>query len=318
MNKKLSVVIPCYNSEKSIANVVEKDISIFQENQIARFEFVLVNDNSKDGTWREIERLAAKYSFITGVNLAKNSGQHGAIMAGFHYVSGENVVVSDDDGQTQMEAIGTMLQQLETGYDVVMTKWGQRGKRSLIRKIGTTINDAVSNILLDNPDRTPLSIFFVARRFIIEEIIRYRNPYPYITGLVIRATHNIGVVEVEQLDRQTGQSGYSLKKLLALWVNGLTAFSIIPLRIASYIGAICAAAGMIYGIYVVIRKLVLGSVVAVGWSSSMAIFLFMSGVILFVLGIIGEYVGRIYMCINNAPQYVVRDVINHSEEKKND
>lgn len=318
MNKKLSVVIPCYNSEKSIANVVEKDISIFRENQITDFEFVLVNDNSRDGTWTEIERLAGKYPFVTGVNLAKNSGQHGAIMAGFHYVSGENVVVSDDDGQTQMEAIGTMIQQLETGYDVVMTKWGRRGKRSLFRKIGTAINDAVSNILLDNPDRIPLSIFFVARRFIIEEIIRYRNPYPYITGLVIRATHNIGVVEVEQLDRQTGQSGYSMKKLLALWVNGLTAFSIIPLRIASYIGVICAAAGMLYGIYVIIRKLILGSAVAVGWSSSMAIFLFMSGVILFVLGIIGEYVGRIYMCINNAPQYVVRDVINHSEGDHND
>ena len=318
MNKKLSVVIPCYNSEKSIANVVEKDISIFRENQIADFEFVLVNDNSRDGTWTEIERLAGKYPFVTGVNLAKNSGQHGAIMAGFHYVSGENVVVSDDDGQTQMEAIGTMIQQLETGYDVVMTKWGRRGKRSLFRKIGTAINDAVSNILLDNPDRIPLSIFFVARRFIIEEMIRYRNPYPYITGLVIRATHNIGVVEVEQLDRQTGQSGYSMKKLLALWVNGLTAFSIIPLRIASYIGVICAMAGMLYGIYVIIRKLILGSAVAVGWSSSMAIFLFMSGVILFVLGIIGEYVGRIYMCINNAPQYVVRDVINHSEGDHND
>lgn len=318
MNKKLSVVIPCYNSEKSIANVVEKDISIFRENQIADFEFVLVNDNSRDGTWTEIERLAGKYPFVTGVNLAKNSGQHGAIMAGFHYVSGENVVVSDDDGQTQMEAIGTMIQQLETGYDVVMTKWGRRGKRSLFRKIGTAINDAVSNILLDNPDRIPLSIFFVARRFIIEEMIRYRNPYPYITGLVIRATHNIGVVKVEQLDRQTGQSGYSMKKLLALWVNGLTAFSIIPLRIASYIGVICAAAGMLYGIYVIIRKLILGSAVAVGWSSSMAIFLFMSGVILFVLGIIGEYVGRIYMCINNAPQYVVRDVIKHSEGDHND
>lgn len=318
MNKKLSVVIPCYNSEKSIANVVEKDISIFRESQITDFEFVLVNDNSRDGTWTEIERLVGKYPFVTGVNLAKNSGQHGAIMAGFHYVSGENVVVSDDDGQTQMEAIGTMIQQLETGYDVVMTKWGRRGKRSLFRKIGTAINDAVSNILLDNPDRIPLSIFFVARRFIIEEMIRYRNPYPYITGLVIRATHNIGVVEVEQLDRQTGQSGYSMKKLLALWVNGLTAFSIIPLRIASYIGVICATAGMLYGIYVIIRKLILGSAVAVGWSSSMAIFLFMSGVILFVLGIIGEYVGRIYMCINNAPQYVVRDVINHSEGDHND
>ena len=309
MKEKLSVVIPCYNSEKNIENVINRDMEIFREQGVINFEFVLVNDCSSDGTWNVLTDLSQKYKNIVAINLAKNCGQHNAIMAGFHYATGDYVVVSDDDGQTQMEVISSMVEKLNEGFDVVMTNWEQRGHRSLSRRWGTVLNDKVSQVLMDNPDKIPVSIFFLAKRFVIEEVVRYERPYPFVTGLILRTTHNIGVVNVEQLQRQSGQSGYSFRKLLRLWMNGFTAFSILPLRMASYIGTLSALFGFIFGIFVIVRKIVMPQI-ATGWSSTVAIFMFMSGIILCVLGMIGEYVGRIYMCINNTPQYVIKEIRN--------
>ena len=307
----LSVVIPCYNSEKTIASVVEKEARVFRENGIDRFEFILVNDCSPDRTWDKLAELGNRYPFVKCINLSKNVGQHGAIMAGFNHVSGERVVLSDDDGQTQMEAIGQMMACMDTGYDVVMADTSfTHEKRSLLRRMGTKFNDAVSNVLLDNPNKTVLSIFFLARRFVIDEVIKYKNPYPYITGLILRVTHNIGVVKVEHLDRLAGTSGYTFGKLISLWTNGMTAFSIVPLRIAAYIGFFSALLGLLYGIYLAVRKLINPASIAAGWSSTVAIVLVMSGIILCVLGVIGEYLGRIYMCINNSPQYIIKDKLN--------
>ncbi len=219
-----------------------------------------------------LKKLTSEYSNIVAINLAKNSGQHNAIMAGFHFVSGDYIIVSDDDGQTQMERISSMLDKMSEGYDVVMTSWVQRGKRSLVRSIGTALNDTVSNILMDNPEKIPVSIFFLTKRFVIDEVIQYDRPYPFVTGLILRTTHNIGIVNVEQLERRSGQSGYSFRKLLSLWINGLTNFSILPLRMASYVGVASAIFGFAFGLFIIIRK-VLTPEIAAGWSSTVAIFL---------------------------------------------
>lgn len=308
MEEKLSVVIPCYNSERNIRSVIENDVQIFEKIGIVNYEFVLVNDCSPDNTWEILQALSKERKQIIAINLAKNAGQHGAIMAGFNYATGDYVVVSDDDGQTQMEMIGSMLNKLQEGYDVVSTEWVDRGKRSLFRKIGTAVNQKLTDILMDHPKDVVVSIFFLARKYIIDEIIKYKNPYPYIIGLVLRTTHNIATIQVKQLERKSGQSGYSVRKLLKLWLNGVTAFSIVPLRMATYMGCISAVCGFIYGVVIVIRKLINVNVAA-GWSSTVAILLFMLGLVLCVLGLIGEYIGRIYMCINNTPQYIVKDII---------
>lgn len=307
MKEKLSVVIPCYNSEKNIGDVINKDIQIFNELNIEEYEFILVNDHSPDNTWDVIRELSKQNSKITAINLAKNAGQHGAIMAGFHYVSGDYVVVSDDDGQTQMEVIWQMLDKIKEGYDVVSAEWVDRGRRSLFRRLGTAVNERMTNLLMGNPKGVAVSIFFLARKYIIDEIIQYHHPYPYILGLLLRTTHNIATIQTKQLERQTGQSGYSLKKLTSLWLNGVTAFSIVPLRIATYIGAFSSMCGFVFGLFIIIRRIFMHNVVA-GWSSTVAILLFMFGIVLCVLGIIGEYVGRIYMCINDTPQYVIKEI----------
>ncbi len=310
--KKISIVIPCYCSEKSIEDVINEDKKIFAEKGLHDYEFILVNDASPDNTWSVIKKLAVNDPKVKSINLTKNVGQHGAIMAGFRYVSGDYIVVSDDDGQTQMNVIDQMIQSLENGYDVASTYWKERGQRSLLRRLGTGLNVFVAKALMDQPDDVVMSIFFAAKKYVIDEIVKYDNPYPYITGLVLRTTHNIATIETEQLARKTGQSGYTFVKLLKLWMNGYTAFSIKPLRISTILGFLSSLVGVILGLYIIIRKIVFNDVLT-GWSSIVATVLFMSGMILCVLGMIGEYVGRIYMCINKTPQYCIKEVVKKEE-----
>ncbi len=313
MDKKLSVVIPCYNSEKNIEAVVRNVEDVLVENGISKYEFVLVNDCSHDNTWQIISTLALRQDNILAVDLAKNCGQHGALMAGFHYVSGDYVVTCEDDGQTQIEKIGEMLDKLDEGYDVVATKCTSRPSRSLFRRAGSWFTWRMARAMIPRPDGIRVSIFFLARRFVIEEMIKYQHSYPYVPGLLLRTTHNIGTVKVKQLERLSGESGYNFRKLMGLWLNGFTAFSVRPLRFATIFGSCVALAGIIYAIVIIVRRLAFGNVVA-GWSSTMAVMLIMFGIVLLVLGLIGEYVGRIYLCINNTPQYTVRRVEGVQEE----
>lgn len=304
----LSVVIPCYNAEKNIRMVIEHAQSVLRSNGIQAYEFILVNDCSKDGTYSVIKELAASNSHITVVDLAKNCGQHGALMAGFHYVSGEYVVTCEDDGQTQIAAVGEMLEKLSEGYDVVAARYLQRHQPSFFRNIGSYLAKQMSLWMLPRPKGISIPIFFLARRFVIDEMIKYEHSYPYITGLLVRTTHNIANINVQQLERISGKTGYTFKKLINLWINGFTAFSVRPLRVATFLGFGSSFAGILYAGSIVFRRFVMNNIVA-GWSSLISIVLIMSGIMLCVLGMIGEYVGRIYMCMNHTPQYVIRRVI---------
>lgn len=158
--------------------------------------------------------------------------------------------------------------------------------------------------------------YFAAKRFVIDEILKYQNAYPYVIGLVLRTTKNICNVKVEHRDRLAGVSGYSFKKLIALWVNGFTSFSVMPLRVASYGGVFVAIMGFLYAIYIIISKIANPDRI-IGWSSTIAIMLVLGGFVLIVLGMIGEYIGRIYICLNNAPQYVLRSIVNYDKAEIN-
>lgn len=322
IQNRLSVVVPCYNSEKNIERVIEGAEIIFEKNNIKDYEFILVNDCSRDNTFSVISKLAEEKSYVTAIDLAKNAGQHGALMAGFHYVTGEYVITCEDDGQTQISAVGEMLEKIGQGYDVVAAKYEQRPETSLMRRFGRYMGKKMAMTMLPRPEGVSVPIFFLAKRFIIDEIIRYDHPYPYITGLLLRTTHNIANVEVNQRERISGGSGYTFRKLLNLWMNGFTTFSVKPLRIAMFFGIASSAMGIIYALLIILRRIFLDDVI-MGWSSLSSIILIMSGIILCVLGMIGEYVGRIYICINNTPQYVIRYVITQlpltdQETKLND
>ncbi len=280
-----------------------------------QYEIILVNDASPDDTFGVIRRLCEGQKNVCGVNLAKNFGQHAALMAGFHYVHGDIIVCLDDDGQTPAAEVGKLLAGIEEGADVVYAKYAHK-QHSGFRNFGSKVNEWMARALLDKPKEISVSSYFAAKRFVIEEILRYSNPYPYVIGLVLRTTKKIVNVEVTHRAREVGTSGYTVGKLLALWFNGFTAFSVKPLRIATVIGMAFACIGFLYGIYTIIKKFVNPDVV-IGFSAMMSATVFFGGVILLVLGIIGEYIGRIYISLNNSPQYVIRESIDERDSVEN-
>jgi undecaprenyl-phosphate 4-deoxy-4-formamido-L-arabinose transferase len=275
------------------------------------YEIVLVNDASPDNTFEAIRALCEQQKNICGVNLAKNFGQHSALMAGFSYVKGDIVVCLDDDGQTPADEVGKLLDAIEEGADVVYARYEHK-QHSGFRNFGSKVNELMTRVMLGKPKDLYLSSYFAAKRFVVEEMLRYQNPYPYVIGLVLRSTKKIVNVDVTHREREIGTSGYTVGKLLALWFNGFTAFSVKPLRIATVLGVLSACAGFLYGIYTVIKKFVNPDVV-VGFSALMAATVFFGGLILLMLGIIGEYIGRIYISLNNSPQYVIRESIDERE-----
>ena len=311
MSKLVSFVIPCYRSEQTIGRVVEEIDVTMKALSGYEYEIVLVNYASPDDTFEVIRSLCAGRKNICGVNLARNFGQHAALMAGFRHTRGDVVICLDDDGQTPAGEAAKLLAKLEEGYDVVYAAYAHK-QHSFFRNFGSRVNALMTRVMLGKPKELYVSSYFAMKRFVAEEIIRYENPYPYVIGLVLRTTKKIANVEVAHRERQIGTSGYTMGKLLGLWFNGFTAFSIKPLRIATVIGVVSACAGFLYGIYTVLKKF-FNPAVPVGFSALMASLVFFCGLILLMLGLIGEYIGRIYISMNNSPQYVIRECVDERD-----
>lgn len=313
--KIISFVIPCYRSEKTLPGVVEEIKESVQKMQESGkqydYEIILVNDCSPDATFEVIADLCRKDKKIKGINLARNFGQHCALMAGFHYVTGELVVCLDDDGQTPANEVDRLIAEIENGSDVVYAKYEHK-MHSLFRNFGSWVNEEMAMIMLGKPKSLTVSSYFAARRFVVEEMKRYTNAYPYVIGLVLRTTNRISNVMVTHREREVGTSGYTFSKLIALWFNGFTAFSVKPLRVATVIGCFCAGAGFLYGIYTIIKKFVNPNV-PMGFSSMMAAIVFIGGMLMLMLGLVGEYVGRMYISMNSSPQFVIRETMNEEE-----
>lgn len=316
MKKLVSFVIPCYRSTEMLPGVVGEIQTTMEGLKAYEYEVVLVNDCSPDNTFDVIRRLCQENAQITGINLAKNFGQHSALMAGFHHVKGDIVVCLDDDGQTPAGEVGKLLAGIEQGADVVYAKYSHK-HHSSFRNWGSRVNERMTRMMLGKPKDLYLSSYFAARRFVIEEVKRYENAYPYVIGLVLRSTKNIINVEVTHRDRQAGESGYTLGKLLALWFNGFTAFSVKPLRIATVSGICFAILGFLYGIYTIIKKIFINPPgLVTGFSALMAMLVFMGGMLMLMMGLVGEYMGRMYISMNNSPQFVIREMVGKDADEE--
>lgn len=302
---KISFVIPCYRSEHTIEAVVAEIMDTMEGLAAYDYDIFLVNDCSPDNTFAVIKRICEKHDNVTGISLAKNFGQHAALMAGLRKSDGDIVVCLDDDGQTPADEVGSLIDAVEQGSDVVYASYDSK-QHSAFRNFGSHINDIMTRVMLGKPKELQLTSYFAAKRFVVDSMLQYEQSYPYVIGLVLRATKNITNVPVKHRKREVGSSGYTMRKLLSLWFNGFTAFSIFPLRIATAAGAFFAAAGFLYGIYTIIKRLV-NPAVPMGFSSLMAAIVFFGGMLMIMLGLIGEYIGRIYICINRSPQYVIRE-----------
>ena len=304
---KFSFVIPCYRSEKTITTVVDEIKSEMASKRPGDdYEIVLVNDCSPDNVWSVIEKLAEMEKNVIGINLAKNFGQHSALLAGYGKCSGEYVVSLDDDGQAPLDALNDLIAKMEEGYDVVYAYYHEI-KQNLFRRFGSWMAGMMGKFMLDPPKDMKGSSFYIARGFVIKEMCKYKNAYPYLVGLVLRVTRKIAWVETNHRSRLEGTSGYSFARLLGLWLNGFTAFSVKPLRVSTFLGMFFAVLGFIYAIVIVVQKC-LGIIGVAGWSSIIALMLIIGGCVLVMLGLIGEYVGRIYICINDSPQYVIKEI----------
>ena len=303
----VSVVIPCYNSEKSIREVVELTMDEFEHHEGYECEFVLVDDSSADGTFAEIRRLADDYPCVHGIHLMRNFGQHNGLMCAMHFTTGDYILGMDDDLQTHPSQIFKLLGKISEAYDIVYGVYPE-SKNSRAKNFTSWLNKVSSRTLLGRPKDIRSSNFWVITHNVRDEIIKSDSYNPYVDGLFYRTSHNIGNVDVEHHKREYGHSGYTLKKLMKLWLSYFN-YSVLPLRIASFLGFATALIGIIAGIVTIIRKL-MDPTMLMGWASTMSVMLIFFGIVLIVLGVIGEYLGEIVMSINGTPQFIIRDKVN--------
>lgn len=303
-NKRLSFIIPCYYSELTLRSVVETIISEFKGTDL---EIVLVNDGSTDKTYQVISDLCAEYDFIKGINLAKNFGQDGARMAGYRFCTGDYIISLDDDGQNPPAEAHKLIAKLEEGYDVVFGQYVVK-KHSWFKNFGSKLNDKMANIVIGKPIDLKLCSYFIMTAFVAKEITKYNGAFPYVWGLILRSTSSISNQIIEHREREIGETTYTFAKLLGLWLNGFTAFSVKPLRLASFLGGAFAVFGFLFALYIV-GSAIFFQINVQGWASLMSILLVIGGILMMMIGLLGEYVGRIYLNGNNAPQFVIRDVI---------
>jgi undecaprenyl-phosphate 4-deoxy-4-formamido-L-arabinose transferase len=300
----LSIVVPVYRSAQILPKLVEQiHAEMYKEGLADSFELLLVNDASPDSSWQVICSLAHTYPFIKGISLRRNFGQHNATMAGLNHANGESIVIMDDDLQHPPHAIGDMVRALAEGYDVCYTNYLNR-QHVAWKKLGSRFNDWVATHLLGKPKGLYLSSFKALRREVVDEIVKYDGPYAYIDGLILDVTCSITTLNIEHQARHEGEGNYNLGRSISLWMKMATSFSVLPLRLASFAGFMLAALSLIMIVFVITQK-ILHPELPAGWTSLIATVLFIGGIQTLCIGMMGEYLGRTYLKLNNKPQFVI-------------
>lgn len=311
---EMSVIIPCYNSMPILHTLIECTIEELEKMKIKSYEFILVNDGSPNpDTIVFLKSLVEEFPSVKLVDLAKNTGQSNAQLAALNFASGDYVINMDDDMQTHPKNIPILYAKINEGYDLVLGKYKKK-KHSFYRRLLTNMDDKFERIFLKKPAEISFTSFWITRKYIVDEIKKYKNPYSFMEGLFLRTAGKIANAEIEHFDRSEGQSGYNLFKLIKLWSN-FTGFTILPLRIADGLGIITGILGVIYAIKTIVSKII-DPTMLVGYASIISLMLIFFGITLFCIGMLGEYVGRVFMSLSNTPQYVVKQTYNF--EKKNE
>jgi glycosyltransferase involved in cell wall biosynthesis len=300
----LSVVIPVYNGAESIGELCDA----LERLEIAGgHEIVLVNDGSPDNSLAVCRDIVSRSRIpITLVDLARNYGEHNAVMAGLRHTSGAHVITMDDDLQNPPDEVTRLLAHAQaTGKDVVYTYYDEK-HHARWRNLGSRFTNWVAGYVLDKPKDLYLSTFRCMSAFVVGEVTKYEGPFPYVDGLLLQVTQNIGSLLVTHLPRAVGRSNYTMRRLIRLWMSMFVNFSVMPLRISTLTGFALSAFGVLGGLGTIIEALFFEP--PAGWASLMAAVLLLSGVQLVILGIVGEYLGRLYLTANKKPQSVIRSV----------
>ena len=310
--RKVSLVIPVFNGAQTIAKLVNECIQTFEN--CFDLEIVLINDCSEDNSRDVCLALRNRYpDTVIFLSLSKNFGEHNAVMAGLNHTTGEFVVTLDDDGQNPpQEALNLINHAIKKKFDVVYSSYPKK-RHHLLRNLCSWLNGKVANLMLRKPAGLYLSSFRSMSRFIVIEITKYDLPYPYVDGLILRSTSNIGTLETAHKPRTSGKSGYTIRKLFRLWLNMFTNFSVLPLRIASMLGFVFALVGILIGVFTFYERL-LNPDLPVGWATIAVLCSILGGVQLMALGMMGEYLGRLFLGVSRQPQFIIREL--HNEKKK--
>ena len=308
----LSIVIPVYQAEHSIKNLIKKILEVFSNKNL---EIILINDCSPDNSHEECLKVYNEnIDKVTYIKLAKNVGEHNAVMAGLNYVKGDWIIIMDDDFQNPpSEALKLYNYAEKNSFDIVYGNYKKNKKHSFFRNFISSINDRTANWILGKPKNIYLSSFKCIKKKLVDHIVNYKGPYPYIDGLVLSNTSNIGSIETEHDIRESGSSGYTLLKLLKLYGNLFTNFSTIPIHFFSISGIILTIIGFAFGLFVIIEKIMNPDIPA-GYSSILSVVLFFSGIQLIFLGLIGEYIGKILKNVNKENQFFI-DLIKEKNSK---
>lgn len=298
---KISICIPVFNSENTIAPLVSAIETALYGHE---FEFILVNDGSSDLSEKVCEDLAKKNPKVGFISLAKNFGEHNAVMCALNHISGDCAVIIDDDFQNPPSEIEKLVNELSIGYDVVYSKYVVKNHH-VFRNIGSKFNDLACTWLLGKPKNLYLSSFKAIRRETVDEIIKYSGPFPYIDGLILRITNCISSINVEHASRKTGQSNYTFVKLVSLWLTMFINFSIKPLRLFTLFGLVISLISFCLIIILIIYRLTTPDE-QVGWTSVIVTIAFFAGLQTMFLGLVAEYLGKSYLTTNRTPQWVIR------------
>jgi glycosyltransferase involved in cell wall biosynthesis len=298
----LSIVIPLFDAALTLPALYQELSAL----EIAGgFELILVNDGSRD----ETEAIALKLTResripLTFLSLSRNFGEHNAVLAGLRASRGQYVVTMDDDLQNPPSEVSKLLAIIEAEQRDVVYAIYQRKEHAWWRNLGSRLTNIIADYVVEKPRKLYLSSFRCMTRLVADEVAKSRTPYPYIDGLIFQITQNAGAVPVRHVGREQGRSGYTFRKLVRLWMSMLVNFSVLPLRLMTFAGMVTSALGFLAMIEVLLEHLLKRN--PTGWSSLMAAILLLSGTQLLLLGIMGEYVGRIYLGISAKPQSVVR------------
>ena len=300
---QLSVVIPVYNSERTIGPLVERLQACLGDRA---FEVVLVNDGSADRSEQVCQQIADTYANVQFISLRRNFGEFNAVLCGLTYAQGQFTAIIDDDFQNPPEAILTLLEMAETGqFDVVYSRYARK-QHHWFRNGGSWLVNALTTYSLGKPRTLYLSSFKLIRRGVLDEITAYTGPYPYIDGLIFRVTRNIGSVEVPHNVRSEGRSNYTLRKLIALFLNVFIGYSLWPIRVFTVSGACLFGLGLLVGLIWLIGGLA-GTFVVSGWGLVLWAIGTGLGLQLLFMGVLGEYLGKLFMAHSGLPPYVEKE-----------
>jgi glycosyltransferase involved in cell wall biosynthesis len=307
-NPKYSVVIPVYNSATIVGRVVDQTILFFEKHALD-YEIILVNDGSRDKSWEAIAEKATTCPKVIAINLMRNYGQHSAVYCGFEHSVGDYVITIDDDMQNPPEEIIHLIEKLQDGHDVVFGRFKQK-KHSQVRNLGSYLIRLINNRIFRCPKDIVPTNFRLIRRDVITRILQYHTVYPYITGLVLMFSNNPGNEWVEHRQRLEGKSNYNLYRIISLVARILFNYSVWPLRFVSTTGFVISLLSFLVSVVLIINKL-LDNIKVEGWTGLMVMLAFFNGIVILILGMLGEYTARILQQISSKEIYHTKEIIKH-------